>query len=278
MGALRADRRTGVWWRGGEAPVRRGHAHAPGMARALRWGGVGLLGLLAVPVFAAEGVQGRAQEFFLGDGAPPQQRGQVSLGTGIEWMRQRGESSFEVPVRTEYGLSDRVQVEAKVALTTPEDPRGLDTAEAGVGLALINDRRRGFTLSLGLDVEATRDVTDDRFRPGFAPYLLAYQDVGPLGFNLQLKAEELPGVRGLGHELHPDFAVGAVLALGVLRPVLEAGWRDEDGESTVLVAPGLLARPVKSLEFGVSVPWRRHAGGARDVGVMGMLTWQGGGA
>lgn len=212
------------------------------MANGRRLVTVGLLGLFSVPAVAEEGVQGRVQEFFLGDGAPPQQRGQVELGTGLE------------------------------------DPRGLDTAEAGIGLALINDSRRGFTLSLGMDLEATRDIRDDRFRPGFEPYLLAYQDVGPVGFNLQLKAEELPGVRGLGSELHPDFAAGAVLALGPLRPMVEAGWRDEDGTSTLLLSPGLLARPLKSLEFGVAVPWRLHAGGARDGGVMGMLTWQGGGA
>ncbi|WP_415835732.1 hypothetical protein, partial [Corallococcus soli] len=185
--------------------------------------------------------------------------------------------TFDLPVFAEYGISDRVQVEAAVALTTPEDPRGLDSAEAGVGWALINDGRRGFTLSVGLDLLATRDRVDDRFRPGFEPYLLAYQDVGPLGFNLQLKAEELPGVRGLGGALHPDFAAGAVLALGPLRPTVEAAWRDEDGTSTVLLAPGLLAHPVESLELGVAVPWRLHTGGARDVGVMGMLIWQGGG-
>ncbi|MBN9682539.1 MULTISPECIES: hypothetical protein [unclassified Corallococcus] len=248
------------------------------MANGRRLVTVGLLGLFSVPAMAGEGVQGRVQEFFLGDGAPPQQRGQVELGTGLEWTRQDDETRFELPVRAEYGLSDRVQLEAKVALTTPEDPRGLDTAEAGIGLALINDSRRGFTLSVGMDLEATRDIRDDRFRPGFEPYLLAYQDVGPVGFNLQLKAEELPGVRGLGSELHPDFAAGAVLALGPLRPMVEAGWRDEDGTSTLLLSPGLLARPLKSLEFGVAVPWRIHAGGARDVGVMGMLTWQGGGA
>lgn len=239
---------------------------------------VGLLGLLSVPAMAAEGVEGRVQEFFLGDGAVPQQRGEVQLGTGLEWTRQDGETRFELPVQAEYGLSGRVQVEVKAALTTPEDPRGLDTAEAGIGLALVNDRQRGFTLSLGMDLEATRDFRDDRFRPGFEPYLLAYQDVGPVGFNLQLKAEELPGVRGLGGELHPDIAAGAVLALGPLRPMVEAGWRDEDGASTLLLSPGLMARPLKSLEFGVAVPWRLHAGGARDVGVMGMLIWQGGGA
>ena len=239
---------------------------------------VGLLGLVAMPALAAEGVQGRVQEFFLGDGAPPQQRGQVELGTGLEWTRRDDETRFELPVRGEYGLSDRVQVEAKVALATPEEPRGLDTAEAGIGLALVNDRRRGFTLSLGLDLEATRDIEDERFRPGFEPYLLAYQDVGPVGFNLQLKAEQLPGVRGLERELHPDLAAGAVLALGPLRPLVEAGWRNEAGASTVLLSPGLMARPVKSWELGVAVPWRFRAGGARDVGVMGMLTWQGGGA
>ncbi|WP_233583482.1 hypothetical protein, partial [Corallococcus sp. CA053C] len=225
-----------------------------------------------------EGVEGRVQEFFLGEGAAPQQRHELQLGTGLEWTRQQGESRFELPVATEYGLSDRVQLEAEVALTTPEDPRGLDTAEAGVGWALINDGQRGFTLSVGMELLATRDDVDDRFRPGFEPYLLAYQDVGPLGFNLQLKAEELPGVRGLDGELHPDLAAGAVLELGPLRPTVEAAWRDEDGTSTVLLAPGMQAHLAKSLELGVAVPWRLHADGARDVGVMGMLIWQGGGA
>ncbi|GMT98454.1 hypothetical protein KH5H1_25730 [Corallococcus caeni] len=252
--------------------------HPADMANVRQLVTVGVVGLFAVPAVAEEGVEGRVQEFFLGDGAPPQQRGEVQLGTGLEWTRQEGETRFEVPVLGEYGLSDRIQLEAQVALTTPEDPRGLDTAEVGVGLALVNDRQRGFTLSLGMDVEATRDLADDRFRPGFEPYLLAYQDVGPVGFNLQLKAEQLPGVRGLGSELHPDLAAGAVLALGPLRPMVEAGWRDEDGTSTMLLSPGLMARPMKSLEFGVAVPWRLHAGGERDVGVMGMLIWQGGGA
>ncbi|MBE4750550.1 hypothetical protein G4177_20490, partial [Corallococcus sp. ZKHCc1 1396] len=65
------------------------------MVDAWRRAAVGLLGLVSVPALAADGVQGRVQEFFLGNGAAPQQKQQVQLGTGLEWTRQEGRTRFD---------------------------------------------------------------------------------------------------------------------------------------------------------------------------------------
>lgn len=220
--------------------------------------------------------QGQVQQFFLGDDAPPNQAAEVEAGTGLEMVPRPGDDEFQVPVRAELGLTDRLQVDASAELATADSPE-LEGAEASLSYGVVSSRDAGFALTAGVGVLTTRDPVDGGLRPGIAPYLLAYKELGPLGLNLQLRAEGLPASGGRESELQPDLALGAALGAGLLRPVVEAGLRDEGGERTRLLAPGLLLRPSEAVEFGVSAPARWMANGDRSLGVMAMLTLQAGG-
>ena len=238
-----------------------------------------VLSVLAPTAVLAQGEtlnDGQVQQFFLGDAAPANEALEVQTGAGLEMVPRPGDDEFQVPVRAELGLTDRLQLDASAELATADSPE-LEGAEASLSYGVVSSRDAGFALTAGVGVLTTRDPVDGGMRPGVAPYLLAYKDLGPLGLNLQLRAAGLPASGGRESELQPDLAVGAALGAGLLRPMVEAALRDEGGERTRLLAPGLLLRPSEALEFGVSTPARWMANGDRSLGVMAMLTVQAGG-
>jgi hypothetical protein len=242
-----------------------------------------LLLALATPALAAgeggqEGVEGRVEELFLGEEAPPNQQHELEAGSGLEWEEDDGEATFEVPLHVEYGLTDRLQLQGEADLSPEGEASTLQEGRVGARLALLNDGERGLVVSAGAEVLALRDSPEESMRPGVAPFLLAYKDLGPVGLNASAEVDLLPSSGGRDGTVHPDLSVGVVLGDGVLRPMAEAAWRNEQGTNTGILAPGLYVHPAKSVEVGVSVPWRVQSGGESSLGVSALLTWSGGGS
>lgn len=227
---------------------------------------------------AGEGVEGKAQEFFLGEEAPPNQKQEVEAGSGLEWEEQDGDSSFTLPLHVEYGLSDRLQLQGEAEVVPEGEDPGLNGGRVGARWALVNDGERSLAVSAGAEVLATRDEPGTPLRPGVSPFLLAYKDFGRLGVNASAGAELLPASDGRDGELHPDLGVALVMDAGAVRPMFEAAWRNEQGTDTGILAPGILVQPAESVQVGLSVPWRLGSDGQRSVGVGAMLTWNGGGS
>ncbi|MCY1021766.1 hypothetical protein [Pyxidicoccus sp. MSG2] len=242
-----------------------------------------LLLALATPALAAEvdgqeGVEGPIDELFLGDEAPLNSRHELEAGSGLDWEEDDGEATFEVPLHVEYGLRDWLQLEAEAELSPEGGASTLEEGRVGASLALVNDGRRGLAVSTGAEVLATRDSPDESMRPGLAPFLLAYKDVGPVGLNASAELDLLPASGGRDGTVQPDLSVGVVFGDGALRPMVEAAWRKEQGTNTGIVSPGLYVHPLESVEVGVSVPWRLQRGGESRLGVSALLTWSGGGS
>ncbi|WP_205525906.1 hypothetical protein [Pyxidicoccus trucidator] len=242
-----------------------------------------LLLALATPALGAESgeqdrVEGRVEELFLGDEAPLNQRQEMEASSGLEWEQDDGEASFELPVNVEYGLTDRLQLAVEVELSPEGEDAAFQEGSVGASWGLMNDGRRGLAVSVGAEMLAQRDTPEDSLRPGVAPYLLAYKDLGPVGLNASAQAELLPSSGGRDGTVQPDLGLAMELGDGVLRPTLEAAFRNEQGSDTGILAPGLYVRPTESVDVGVSVPWRLMSGGERSLGVSALLTWSGGGS
>jgi hypothetical protein len=239
---------------------------------------------LATPALALaeeggqEGVEGRTQEFFLGEEAPPNQKDEVEAGSGLDWEQDDGEARFQVPLHVEYGLTDRFQLQGEASVSPEGEDAGLEEGRVGARWSLLNDGERGVAVSAGAEVLALRDGPDATMRPGVAPFLLAYKDFGAVGLNASARADVLPESGGRDGTLRPDLGLGLVVGSGVLRPMVEAAWRNEQGTETGILAPGLYVRPSKSVEVGVSVPWRNPSVGDSSLGVSALLTWSGGGS
>lgn len=243
-----------------------------------------LLLALTTPALAAaaegeqEGVEGRVEELFLGEEAPPNQRHELEAGSGLEWEQDGDEANFELPLHIEYGLTDRLQIQGEAGLSPDGEQSTLQEGRVGARMALVNDGDRGLVVSAGAEVLALRDSPEESMRPGVSPFVLAYKDLGPVGLNATAGVELLPSSGGRDGTVHPDLGVGMVLGDGLLRPMAEAAWRNEQGNNIGILAPGLYVRPAKAVEVGVSVPWRLQSGGESSVGVSALLTWSGGGS
>ena len=242
-----------------------------------------LLLVIAAPALAAEGsgqegVEGRVEELFLGEEAPPNQRHEVEAGSGLDWEEDDGEASFELPLHIEYGVTDALQIQGNVDLSPEGEEPTLQEGSVGARMALLNDGDRGLVVSAGAMVMALRDSPEESMRPGVAPFVLAYKDLGPVGLNASAGVELLPSSDGRDGTVHPNLGLAAVLGDGLLRPKAEAAFRNEQGTNTGILAPGLYVRPAESVEVGVSVPWRLQSGGESSLGVSALLTWSGGGS
>jgi hypothetical protein len=218
--------------------------------------------------------EGQVQEYFLGDDATTNQRSELQSSAGLDVVPGPDGDDYQVPVSAEFGLTDRLQLEAEADIAT-SDTMELDGVEANAAYSFLSSKDAGFALTGGVGVLGERDALG--MRPGVAPFLRAYKNLGPVGLNVQLRAEGMPASGGRDSELQPDLSAGAALGVGILRPMVEAAYRDEQGQTTRMLAPGLLLHPSDTIEFGVSAPARWMEDGGRSLGVMAMLTLQAGG-
>jgi hypothetical protein len=83
------------------------------------------------------------QEFFLSDAVRCQEKGEWQLTAGVDSRQHIGTSSV---LRTEYGLTNRLQLSAEV-------PYGLNEEET------LDTRSRWSTVSLGIDYQIIRSST-----------------------------------------------------------------------------------------------------------------------
>ncbi|QSQ24798.1 hypothetical protein JY651_07605 [Pyxidicoccus parkwayensis] len=240
-----------------------------------------LLLAVATPAFAAKGsghptVEGRVQELFHQEEAPLNQRHELEAGSGLEWEEGNGEATFEMPLHVEYGVTDAFQIQGEVGLSPESEQPTLEEGSMGARLALLMDAERRLVVSTGAKVLALRDSPAASMRPGVSPFMLAYKELGPVGINVSVAADLLPSSGGRDATVHPDLGLGAVVGDGVLRPKVEAAFRNEQGTNTGIFAPGLYVNPVESLEVGVSMPWRLKSDGENSLGVSALVTWSGG--
>lgn len=238
-------------------------------SRAL-WCAVLLLPFVAL----GQRVEQPLQSFHFSNPAYLQKPQGLQLGGGVHWNGDDG--NVRVPLQLQYGLSERFEFSGDVELAFPQPLTGnlrpVERAEASMRMGLIDDAARGLVLTVGAGVLGSRNTLDNGFDPGGVPHLSAALQRGALLANVALSVDL---VARSDLDAEPRGALGLALDLGVLQPVFEAMYENDDAP-TGTFALGLRFHPLESLELGAAVPLEVREGKAH-VGVAGQLVWNVGG-
>ena len=224
-----------------------------------------------------ERVEQPLQSFHFSDPAYLQDPQALQVAAGLRWSgEEQGNDNFTVPVQLQYGANERFEFGAEVTLAFPRPLTGtlrsVERAEATVMMRFIDDRAHGVALSAGVGFLGSRDVLDNTFDPGGVPHVRAFAQRGVLLANVDLSVD-LVARRDL--DAVPRGALGAALDFGMLQPVLEAVYENDEAP-TGIFALGLRFHPFESLELGAAVPLQVSEG-QTNVGVTGQVVWSVGG-
>ncbi len=248
------------------------------MRRAFRglWCAVVLLPAVALAQ-QEQRVEQPLQSFHFSDPAYLQEPQQLQLGAGLRWTGDEGNGNVRVPLQLQFGVSERFEFSGDVELAFPRpltgSLRSVERAEAMVMMNVLDDRASGVALSAGVGFVGSRDVLDNSFDPGGVPRVGAFAQRGALFANVDLSVDLV--ARNDDLEAVPRAALGVGLDFGMLQPVFEAAY-ENDQAHTGIFALGLRFHPLESLELGAAVPLQVSEGNT-DVGVAGQLVWSVGG-
>lgn len=200
------------------------------------------------------------EEFFVGRTVQTQEAGQVQMSVG--GMHQRdGDLRFsEIRTRAEYGLTDRLQLQAELPFQVNDQPSNFEAQtdvsnfQVGATYSLL----RGddpISLSAGMDVavpvgnaNTMPDGVNDE-RTTWKPSLMVGSDLGPTQLHADVQGEIGQGSNGL------NYNVGLVYPAGVLAPTMELNARTTENASPQFYAtPGLYYNFSERAELGVGVP------------------------
>lgn len=209
------------------------------------------------------------QDFFLSDAVRCQEKGEWQVTVGIDSRQHLGTSSL---LKTEYGLTNRLQVGAELPYGVTEDERlesrtQWSTASLGVEYQIIrSDRPFALSAGIALGIPVRSDGEWE-----YQPTIVMAKSFR----KLQIHASFLADIE----EEKPSFQYNLASVYPVQRhwfPTFEFNGRSLHGESAFYLTPGLYRRLGHGLEVGAAVPL--GAGGiAGRVGLVGKLTFEIGG-
>jgi hypothetical protein len=209
------------------------------------------------------------QDFFLSDAVRCQEKGEWQLTGGVESRQHIGTSGF---LRTEYGVTDRLQLGVEV-------PYGLTEEESSVTTS------RWSTASLGVEYQIIRSDVPFALSAGitfgipvrsggeveYQPLILVAKSFRKLQIHASFVAdfeEEKPSFQ---YNLASVYPFGSHWF-----PTLEFNGRSLHGNGVFYVTPGLYRHLGHRLEVGAGFPF--GAGGtAGRLGIVAKFTWEIGG-
>jgi hypothetical protein len=124
---------------------------------------VGLIGIIGIgvsPVLATAQEAEREQpiqELFIGETVYVQDRGEVQLTSSFDYRKNGGERSWRASQLAQYGISDRLEVDAELPVVPPAGSTSL--RQAGLG-----DVEVGVLFGLRKDIESLAVSAGLRFR------------------------------------------------------------------------------------------------------------------
>lgn len=211
-------------------------------------------------------IGGSNYEFFLGQSVQTQPQGSLQMIVGGSHERgseSQGSTRFsELKARAEYGVTDRLQLQAEVPYQIDDRP-GSYTSQDNVGNVQVGATYSllraddPISMSAGMDVQipvghqAALNQMDVRASDQtiYKPQLIVGRDFGPTQIHANAQAELGSGVRGL------DYNIGAVLPVGRVAPSLEMNARTMDQQQPQFYAtPGLSYAFSDRAQVGVGVP------------------------
>lgn len=200
------------------------------------------------------------EDFFIGRTVQTQEAGEMQLSAGAMHQRDGDLRFSEIRTRAEYGLTDRLQLQAELPFQVNDRPTNFEaqTDVTSLQVGATYSILRGddpISLSAGMDVavpigddEAMPDGRDDS-RNIWKPSLMVARDFGPTQVHADAQAEIMDGANAL------NYNVGMVYPVGVVAPTLELNARAvENGSPQVYATPGLYYNFSERAEVGLGVP------------------------
>ncbi|AKJ03142.1 Hypothetical protein AA314_04768 [Archangium gephyra] len=234
--------------------------------------------LLGAPVHAGEAPPQDVQELFLTETADPQERFELQATLGIQGGWRDTWESMELSLIAELGLTDRLQVGARVPVQWSLGAEGRGDSGPGLELgllyALVSREDLGLVVSPQLELELPLSLSRAN-APGLelTPSVSVAQWLGAVRLHLNLAlGVQVPEGEQRELELEPAVNVAVTVTRGPLVPLLELGLSWEEDEARVWLAPGLVWRAASWFQLGVGVPARLGPGGVAEVRPTLLLT------
>ncbi len=199
-------------------------------------------------------------ELFIGRTVQTQNAGEVQLSVGAMHQRDGDLRFTEIVSRAEYGLSDRLQLQAQLPFQINDRPSNFEaqTDVSNLQVGATYSIFRGddpVSLSAGMDVAvpigknvAMPDGRNDG-QTIWKPSLMAAHDFGPAQLHADAQAEISRGDDAI------NYNVGAIYKGGVIAPTMELNARSMQNSAPEFYAtPGLFYRFSETAQVGLGVP------------------------
>lgn len=216
------------------------------------------------------------EELFLGETAFPQEALELQITSAPRWERYGRQVGFRIPLLLELGITDRLQLGGELPLELARQDSGvvagLGSVELEALVNLVNERGLGLALSAGLGAGFPAGARE-LGAPGYAlePFVSLDKAIGGVHVGISASAEiRLPAAGRDATELSPGAALGVILPLGDVVPIIELAAELEDTTS-LLIASGVLWHPTPGLELGAALELGL-AGETPDAGLMLLVT------
>lgn len=200
------------------------------------------------------------QELFMTQTVQTQRAGEVQLSVGAMHQRDGDLRFSEISSRAEYGLTDRLQLQAQLPFQVNDRPTNFEaqTDVSNLQVGATYSILRGddpISLSAGMDVavpigdqEAMPDGRNDDMTT-WKPSLMVARDFGAAQVHADAQAEINAGADAL------NYNVGAIFDAGVFSPIVELNARSvEDSRPEFYATPGLFYSFSERAQVGVGVP------------------------
>jgi len=189
------------------------------------------------------------EELFLGEIAFPQDALELQVTADLGGARAGDVTTLGGGVEVEFGITDRLQLAARVPLARVSAPMerhaGLGNASLEALYNPLSDRGRGLALSVGLELSLPSPSGAGEDAWTVEAFAALYKVLGRVHANLSVGVE-------LEREVSPSAALGVFAPIGRWAPVLELRVEAE-AEPAAVVSAGALWHPIDDLELGAAV-------------------------
>jgi hypothetical protein len=218
------------------------------------------------------------EELFKTDEVYPEEKGELEVGLSSVYQNHAGGADWTVPLEMEYGLTDRLQLEAEWDSLVQRFPahrpavRGIGDLELGAQYSFMDIAGTGLHIAPRFAVEAPAGNVNRDLGDGFLEYepaIIVAKDF-PALHNSQVFTEFGPGIvqrirrpadaddaEPSAHEL--NWSSGFFVLFGRAAATMEFNWSNNTWnhhgtENEMYLTPGALWRVRPSVELGLGIP------------------------
>lgn len=199
-------------------------------------------------------------ELFMTQTVQTEQAGELQLSVGAMHQRDGDLRFSEISTRAEYGLTDRLQLQAQLPFQVNDRPSNFDAqtdvSNLQVG-ATYSILRGDDPISLSAAMDVAVPIGDQAAMPDgrnddqtiWKPSLMVARDFGAAQVHADAQAEIARGDDAI------NYNIGAIYNAGSIAPTMELNARSMENSTPEFYAtPGLFYRFSESAQVGVGVP------------------------